>query len=175
LTESRIGLVMGFNALLVALFEMVLVHSLGATEPLRLMAVGTVLLCAGFGLLPFGASFAFALLVVAVWSVGEMLAMPAVAGIVSNRAGEGTRGSYMGVYMLSFSLAFVVAPLAGSWIYERLGPRTLWLACGALGPVLGLAMRALAPALRRSAAPPLSPPSSSPWPSSRPRAAPRRP
>jgi predicted MFS family arabinose efflux permease len=148
MTELRIGLVLGLNALIVALFEMVLVHSLGAAEPLRMMAVGCLVLCLGFGMLPFGSTFGFAALTVVVWSVGEMLSMPAAGALVANRAGEGTRGSYMGVYMLSFALAFVIAPLAGSWLYEDLGPRVLWLSCAALGPVLGLALRALAPAFR---------------------------
>ena len=79
--------------------------------------------------------------------------MPAVAGVVADRAGERNRGSYMGVYMFAFAAAFVVAPLAGSWVYERLGPRALWFGCAAMGPVLWAAISALRPALvRRRAA-----------------------
>lgn len=167
MAEARIGLVLGLNALVVALFEMVLVHSLGGREPLQLMAVGCVVLCLGFGMLPFGATFGFAALTVLVWSVGEMLSMPAAGALVADRAGEGTRGSYMGVYMLAFACAFVVAPLAGSWVYEHLGPRALWLSCAALGPLLGLAILALVPAFRRGspAAPSISrPPRAAPSP-----------
>lgn len=151
MSEATIGVTMAVNALLVALFEMVLVHSMGGVDPIKRVASGSLLLCLGFGLLPLGSTFGFALFTVLVWTVGEMLSMPAVAGVVADRAGDRNRGSYMGVYMLAFAVAFVVAPLAGSWIYERLGPRALWFGCAAIGPVLWAAISALRPALARRA------------------------
>jgi predicted MFS family arabinose efflux permease len=154
MTEARIGLVLGINAFCIALFEMVLVHSLGRSDPVRLMAVGSLVLCLGYGMLPLGSTLGFAIVTVLVWTLGEMLSMPAAAGVVTGRAGERNLGSYMGVYTLAFAAAFVVAPLAGAWVYERLGPRALWFGCAAVGPALFLATYALAPVLRQPAAAP---------------------
>jgi MFS family permease len=69
-------------------------------------------------------------------TVGEMLTFRVLAGVASNRAGEANRGRYMGIFTLSFEGAFVIAPLAGTWIYQRFGPRLLWESCGALGLLL---------------------------------------
>jgi predicted MFS family arabinose efflux permease len=134
--ESRIGLALAVNTLLIVLFEMVLIHRIGARDPLKVAAVGSCLFCGGLALLPFGAGFAYVALTAVVWTLGEMLTFPVLAGVVANRAGEANRGRYMGIFTLSFDGAFVIAPLLGTWLYQRCGPRTLWTSCGALGAVL---------------------------------------
>ena len=91
------------------LFEMVLVHAIRNLDPLRVLAVGGFFFCAGFGLLPLGSTFAFAAFTVAIWTLGEMLTLPLVSAVVAARAEGGSRGSYMGLYVLSFQAAFVLA------------------------------------------------------------------
>ncbi|HKI00910.1 MAG TPA: MFS transporter, partial [Thermoanaerobaculia bacterium] len=54
------------------------------------------------------------------------------------------RGAYMGMLNLSFATAFVVAPLVGTWVYEKLGPETLWYGCGAVGVVVWAGFQGLA-------------------------------
>jgi predicted MFS family arabinose efflux permease len=140
LSESRIGLALAVNTLIIVLFEMVLIHRLGARDPLKVAAVGSLLFCLGLGALPFGVGsgggFGYVAFTVVVWTFGEMMAFPVLAGIASNRAGEANRGRYMAVFTLSFEGAFVVAAPAGTWIFQHLGPRVLWSACGAVGVVL---------------------------------------
>jgi predicted MFS family arabinose efflux permease len=135
-SEARIGLALAINTLIIVLFEMVLIHRLGERDPLKVVAVGSLLFGLGLGLLPFGTGFAWVAFTVAVWTMGEMLAFPVLSGVVANRAGEANRGRYMGIFTLSFEGAFVISPLAGTWIYQRFGPRVLWSACGLLGCVL---------------------------------------
>jgi len=136
LSESRIGLVLAFNTVLIVLFEMVVVHRLERRSPLKVLAVGAFLACAGFGLLPFGSSFAFALVSVAVWTSGEMLTAPMSEGFVASRAAAGSIGRFMGLFVLAWSTALVTAPLAGTYVYERFGSDILWWGCGGLGFVL---------------------------------------
>jgi predicted MFS family arabinose efflux permease len=128
---------------------MVLVHRLERAEPLRIATWGATLICLGFGLLPWFPHPAWAVFTVCVWSVGEMLSFPFVAGSIGNRAGNRI-GAYMGVYNVAFSLAFVVGPLAGGWAYERFGPRAPWVGCLALAPLVALGYRDLARAFARS-------------------------
>ncbi len=136
-SEDRIGMVLAINTFLIVLFEMVIVHAVREWNQLRLAGAGCLLFCVGFGLLPFGsglgAAFAYVAATVVVWSFGEMLSMPISSGLVAGRADERNRGRYMGLYLLAFSLAFVVAPLIGTWIYQHFGPRTLWFLCGLTG------------------------------------------
>jgi len=135
-SKGEIGLVLGVNTLVIVLFEMVLVHRLSGRDPLKVVAAGSFLFCFGMALLPFGSGFAYVAFTVFVWTIGEMLTFPVLAGAVANRAGEANRGRYMGIFTLSFEGAFVISPLAGTWIYQHFGPRTLWSGCGAVGFVL---------------------------------------
>ncbi len=136
--ESRIGLVLAINTVIIVLAEMVLIHRVRGMSPLRLVAVGSFLLCLGFGLLPFGVAggFAYVAFTVVIWTMGEMLTLPVMGGVVANRAGERSRGRYMALFTVAFEGAFVVAPLAGTWVYQAFGPERLWLGCIAIGAVL---------------------------------------
>lgn len=151
--EDRIGLVMAINTLLIVLFEMVLVHAVAGYDPLKATGVGAFLFCLGFALLPLGSTFAFAAFTVAIWSVGEMLALPIGAGVVADRASQGSVGRYMGLYNLAFATGFVVAPVAGTWVYENLGPRVLWFGCGAVGLLVWAGFHGLAVLSRASRTP----------------------
>jgi predicted MFS family arabinose efflux permease len=130
--ENRIGLLLAVNTLLIVAFEMVLIHAVQELDPVRVMAVGTLLLGGGFALLPFGSSFGFASLTVVVWTVGEMLTFPLSESVTATRAGLRNPGSYLGLFATTFGLSFTVAQALGPWIYQIWGPRTLWLAGGML-------------------------------------------
>ncbi len=134
-SESTIGLLLGFNALMVVLLEMPLVHLLEGRPLLRIFGRGAVLLGLGFGLLPLDCSLPFVLFTVVLWTWGEMVTLPFSNALVAQRAGEGRSGEYMGAYSATFSLALLVAPPAGLWFYGRFGPLALWYSVGLLGPL----------------------------------------
>jgi predicted MFS family arabinose efflux permease len=136
LREDAIGLLLSVNPLIIATCEMVLVHWAERFRPLRLVGLGALLICAGFGLLALRGPLAWLLLALVVWTVGEMLALPQLNTLVAARAGPGRHGRYIGAYSMAFALAFAVAPAAGTWALGRFGPRALWLGLGALGPLL---------------------------------------
>jgi MFS family permease len=154
LSKAWIGLTLAVNTLIIILFEMVLVHSLSHRDPLKVAAVGAVLFCGGLALLPFGHGFGYLACTVVIWTLGEMLVFPLVTSAVAARAPEESGGTYMGLLSLSFAAAFVVAPLVGTWVYEQLGPRTLWLGCGAVGLLVGAGFQAVARATARPAGAP---------------------
>ena len=136
LDERGVGFLMAFNALLIVLFEMVLLHLVEGYDHLKVAGIGALLLCLGLGLLPLGAGIAFAMVVTCVWTFGEMLNLPMINAVVAARAGRRSAGRYMGAYTLSFATAFVVSPLIGSVIYQRLGPSALWYGIGCCGLLL---------------------------------------
>jgi MFS family permease len=133
LLEDKIGLLVMVNAFLIVLFEMPVIHKLEKSEHLRIIAIGSLLLSAGFALLPLGATFRFAVLTVIIWTIGEIMVFPLLTGFISNRAPERSRGKYLGMYNFSFSLALVIGPLFGTNIYDFVSPVILWLSCGMLG------------------------------------------
>lgn len=151
-SAARIGVTLAANTLIIVLFEMVLVHSLARRDPLKVAGFGAILFCGGLALLPFGSGFGYVIFTVAIWTVGEMLAFPFLTSAVADRAPEETRGAYMGLLNFAFASAFVVAPLVGTWAYQRLGARALWLACGGVGLLVWAGFQAVATAMVRPAA-----------------------
>jgi MFS family permease len=153
LRENWIGMLFGLNALVVVAVEMVLVHRLEQSDHLRLVGWGCFLVCLGFGLMPLGATWAFAVVTVLVWTAGEMLALPFANSLVAARAGGADIGRYMGAYTALFAVAFVIAPAAGLWVYARVGGRALWTGVGVLGLALWAGCAVLAPRFRGRARP----------------------
>jgi len=147
--ESTIGMVLGLNALLVVLFEMVVMHRVERRERLPLIAVGSVLVASGLATLPLGSTLPFALFSTLLWTAGEILSLPLLNALVADRAPAGAQGAYMGAYTMTFSAAFVVAPFAGTWAYEHLGADLLWLVIGLLSIPLLVGCALLRGMLRR--------------------------
>lgn len=152
LSEDHIGGLLAVNALLVALLEMIIVKKLEHRDPLRVIAVGCLLLGLGFGGIGLGHTAIWALLTVLMWTAGEMLTLPLSNMVAVGRATTGSTGRYVAVYTMSFSVASVVAPLAGTAIYQHAGSGALWAAVAglaALGSLGCLVLRPhLAPGLR---------------------------
>lgn len=139
LPERAFGLLMGLNCAMIVLFEMPLVHALERTPPLRVMAVGALLVGGGMGVMPFGHGAAYAALTVVVWTIGEMTAVPASNAYVTRLAGDGRLGQAMGMFSATFGVAQVVAPSAGLAVYARFGGDAVWygvLVLGTLGAAL---------------------------------------
>ncbi len=138
LFEDKIGLLLALNALMVAFIEMPLIHNLEKYNVIKIMGLGGFLLLLGFALLPFGNSFLFAAITVVVWSTGEMLVFPFMAGFISNRANDNNRGKYMGMFTFTFALALVIGPALGTWIYDTHSPVMLWYGIGFAGALIWL-------------------------------------
>ena len=70
-----------------------------------------------------------------VWTVGEMILLPASSAYVSDIAPAAQAGAYMGLYTMGFSVAFAIGPWLGVQVLERWGPASVWLgtfACGCI-------------------------------------------
>ncbi|KAA3617774.1 MAG: MFS transporter [Calditrichaeota bacterium] len=134
--EDTIGLLLAFNAFVIVLFEMPLVHKFERLNNIAVIGVGLLLLCFGFGAIMFYSSITYIVFTILIWTTGEMLAFPFITSFIANRANDQNRGSYMGMFTFSFSLSFVIGPLLGSWMYKNLGPEFLWWLIMAIGIVV---------------------------------------
>jgi len=147
LAENRIGQLLAVNTILIVVLEMILMEKIKKQPLTRMINLSFLLLGAGLGLMPLGRGFAFAGFTVAVWTFGEMLSMPLVSALIAGRADDATRGRYMGVFSLGFSLAFIIAPAAGMAVYGRFGGEVLWYGCAGVSLMLAGAFSLLRPAL----------------------------
>ena len=73
-------------------------------------------------------------------SFSEILVMPFMATISVERSNNSNRGSYMGLYTISYAAAHVIAPYMGTTIAARHGFDTLWWILGAFAIVVSVGL-----------------------------------
>jgi len=121
------------NTALILLFEVPLNAAMAAWPYNRVLPAGALLCAVGFGSTALATGPLTAAAGVALWTFGEMILLPGTSACAADMAPESRRGEYMGLYVMTFSLALATAPWAGAVVLERLGPGVLWSAAAGLG------------------------------------------
>ena len=144
-----LGFILALNGIVIVLVQPFLAPWLGRFDRSRVLAIGSVLMGAGFGMNAFATGPALFALSVVVWTVGEILVLPTGNAVVADVALPSMRGRYQGAYGLSFGLAGFGAPLIGTAVLQRWGSLALWSGCLCAGLAVAAGQLALAPRLRR--------------------------
>lgn len=134
-TEAGFGMLLAINTVLIILTEVPLNSAMSNWSHRSTIALGGLLVGAGFGGLALSGGAGAVAATVVLWTVGEMILLPASSAYVSDLAPAAQTGAYMGLYTMGFSLAFAIGPWLGVEILEKLGPVAVWLAtfgCGCL-------------------------------------------
>ena len=131
---STYGIIMGFNGVLIMLIEVPLTHSLKQFSSTRVLAIGYVLI--GLGCIVFGLSSGIVSFFIgmAVFTLGEIIALPIGMAYSSNLAPESMRGRYFGFRGMTWALAGLIGS-AGVWLYGQLG--STWWYCSGVIALLG--------------------------------------
>ncbi|MCX2574774.1 MFS transporter [Pedobacter sandarakinus] len=134
INEYAIGLIIGINGAIIALFEMILVNKLEHRKsPMFYIIVGSAFFAVSYLLLsaPFSFHIIMAVFTIVIFTIGEMFVLPFINTIVISRSNEHNRGLYAAGYTISWSCAQLIGPLAGFFIAEQVGYNWLWfgLAC----------------------------------------------
>lgn len=138
--ESFFGLVFTLNTLLIVALEVPLNLAMARWKHRHALALGAMLYAVGFGALGLVEHRAAVLATVVVWTFGEMVLLPASAAYIAEIAPPGKQGECMGLYSMTFSLAFSFGPWLGATVLERFGPQVLWGAAFASGSLSALLM-----------------------------------
>lgn len=144
LKEFEIGLILALNGFLIFVFEMPLTYWL---ENSRYTKVGLSL----FGLILTAVSFL--VLIVHPWigvlfigillmTLGEMIGFPFSNAFAMHRSKRGLKGQYLGMYVMSFSIAHVFGHTAGLQLIDRLGYDITWTIMVGLG-IIGMLLLVL--------------------------------
>jgi MFS family permease len=150
LDVSSYGAVVAVNGLMIVLGQPFVPRLMGNRDRSRTLAFAVVLVGTGFGLVALADQIWAYAFTVAVWTAGEMLLTPTTASLTADLAPTRVLGRYSGVLSLGFALASFSAPLLAGLTVQRLGERTLWLACFVLGLVVaGMHLAARSARLRR--------------------------
>ncbi|WP_413808775.1 MDR family MFS transporter [Streptomyces sp. OE57] len=148
LSSTDFGVAIATNGVLIVAVQIPVTRFLEHRDPAPLLMVSALLTGAGFGLTAFAGSVGMYALAVMVWTVGEIINSPTQMGLVARLSPTHGRGRYQGMYTLSWSLASLIAPLAGGAVMDRFGADALWAASAVVGLVAAGGYMALGRALR---------------------------
>ncbi len=131
-SAATYGAVISFNGALIVFCELPLTALTRRFPARKVMALGYVLIGAGFGLNYFAHSVAALVACMALFTLGEMLALPMASAYVADLAPPHMRGRYMGVNGMTWALALIIGPVAGMKLFAS-SSAAYWGACAALG------------------------------------------
>jgi MFS family permease len=127
------GLLFTLNTLIILVAEVALNQRIAHWNHGRQLAFGALFLTLGFGSLGFMRSLPLLAIATAVWTVGEMVFLPASTDAVAAMAPADRRGQYLGMYSLVWTVALTVGPWLGLQIHAHAGPALVWPFCALLG------------------------------------------
>ncbi len=148
LSPAFYGMLFTINTLLIVALEVPLNNATAHWPNTRSLILGSLLFAVGFGALGIIATPAGVIATVVVWTFGEMLLFPAMAAHMGEIAPENRRGSYMGAYSMSLSLAFTLGPWMGTQLLAAAGPLVVWTTMLVLGLFAAMLMAYSAPPVR---------------------------
>lgn len=132
LGAAGVGWQFALNALLVVLLQIPLSHCSESWGARRQLLAGAFFLAFGLGVLPFGSGTLFVCLSTAVWTVGEILFMPALNILVMQRAQIGKSGLYLGLFSMCWGMSALISPTLGGQLYGHFGGHSVWIASAVL-------------------------------------------
>ncbi|GEJ59089.1 MDR family MFS transporter [Anaeromyxobacter diazotrophicus] len=138
LSAATYGALAAMNGLAIVLLQPVTTRLVAGRDEGRVLALGALLVGAGWGLNAFAggtAVYAFAILV---WTVGEVLTTPVASAVVANLAPAHLRGRYQGAWSMSWAVAAAAGPGAGAFVLGRFGRSALWLGCAGVGVAMAV-------------------------------------
>ncbi len=138
------GVVIALNGVLIVVLQPLLLGHLGRRAQGPLLLAGSLVLGAGLAMTVLADSLPGHLLVVAVWTVGEVLGAGVLSAVVARLAPADLRGRYMGVFGMSWGVSAVLAPAMGTLVLQHLGEGPLWAGCLALCVVAGTGLMLVA-------------------------------
>jgi MFS family permease len=127
LGPATFGWVIAVNGVLIVCGQLFVPRLIEGRSRPQVLALATLIVGAGFGLVAFAGSAWFYALTVVIWTLGEMLQSPSNSALVAELSPAALRGRYQGVSSLSWSAGAALAPIVGGFVQEHLGDPVLWL------------------------------------------------
>jgi MFS family permease len=134
-------LLLALNAGIVAALQFVAIALSRGRDPMKLMALASLLIAIGVGGVSFAHSLRTLVILVVVLSIGEIFFSPVASSIVSDMAPEAIRGRYMGTWSVMWNGGASAGPLVGGMLIGSIGGRLAFgtvLVLGLVGALLFL-------------------------------------
>ena len=127
LPESQYGFIMATNAAMVVLFQYAVTRRSQVYPPFRVLALGALFYALGAGSVALGHGFWGFWLSMVVLTFGELLLAPTGTALAANLAPPDMRGRYMGLYGITWGVAFGIGPLIGGYLNDNVAPVAIWI------------------------------------------------
>jgi MFS family permease len=152
LSPATYGWVIALNGFLIVAGQMFVPKLIGGFPRSRVLALATLVVGVGFGLVTFAGSAWFYGLTVIIWTLGEMMQSPSNAALIADLSPVALRGRYAGLNSLSWSAGAALAPILGGLVQQHLGNTALWLGCALVGAATAGGQLVAGPSWERRAA-----------------------
>jgi len=128
LSEDLIGLLLFLNGVIIVIFEMPLVGWMERINVSKTMATfwGMVFLALSFLVLNFSSWGGVLVIGMLLMTLGEMIGSPFSNALALQMAPKGRKGSYMGLYSMSFSVSHIFGHNGGMNMVNSFGFDTTW-------------------------------------------------
>ncbi len=153
-SASIYGAIISLNGVFIVLCELPITSFTRRFPARKVMALGYALIGVGFALNHFAHSVPALVVCMALFTFGEMLALPMSSAYVADLAPPQMRGRYMGINGMTWAPALILGPAVGMKLFT-LHPAAYWCGCAALG-LLAAAIISIPTEARGSEGQPLS-------------------
>ena len=136
--ESQLGFVMSTNAVMVVFLQVIVTRWSSRYPNLLVLALGALLYGLGVGSVAAGAGFWAFMVSMIILTFGELLLVPTGSAYAANAAPPEMRGRYMGLYGVTWNVAFGIGPVLGGWLNDNIAPAATWIGGLAIG-LIGVA------------------------------------
>jgi len=117
-SEIEIGYLYTINGALVVFLQLPMARYLTKFKMSSVIAAGAIVYAAGYFLVAFAQDFMFLAFCMFVITMGENITSPSSMNLVANMSPEKERGRYMGVFGLSTSFGYSLAPFIGGVLLD---------------------------------------------------------
>ncbi|WP_430780674.1 MDR family MFS transporter [Actinoplanes sp. G11-F43] len=146
------GTIIAVNGVLIVLGQLFVPRLIQGRDSARVLAVGALLVGAGFGLVGVAWSALTLAFTVVIWTLGEMLQSPSNAATIAALAPGSLRGRYQGLNSLSWQAGSALAPILGGLALQTAGDTVLWASCFGICVLVAIGQVLAGPARTRRAA-----------------------
>lgn len=151
-SAAEYGSVIAVNGVLIVCGQLFVPRLINGRNGARVLAVGALLVGAGFGLVSVAGSALALALTVVIWTLGEMLQSPTNASTIAALAPSALRGRYQGLNSLSWQAGSALAPIFGGLMLQNAGDTALWVTCFGICVLVAIGQVLAGPARSRRAA-----------------------
>lgn len=125
--EDTIGLLIGLSCIIIVILEMPLIHSIEkAGTGQKYILTGIFLVGVSYLLFMFSGSFTLGLLIISIWTIGEMIFMPLNNATPINVSTKSNRGVYMSYFWMTWSVVQITAPIVSLSFIGYFGYTAFW-------------------------------------------------